>query len=224
LPAQVEVLDLASLPQRPSSPNRAAIVAAGLAIGLSLGIVVLGVRRWPLVAVSGAAAAIVVGCASFLIPQVWISTSVLSIASGADPAPLIQTAFSDANLARIIQNPAYDLYRAERSGMPIGEVAARMRNHDIRVVPLPNATRNPNAFAVSFRCEDPRKSQAVVHELVAMLAGPQTLTVLDPASLPQPPAEPNRRTLTAFSLAAGLLIGSLATFLRRPRALDASAA
>jgi uncharacterized protein involved in exopolysaccharide biosynthesis len=45
-PMRLEVLDSASLPQAPSSPNRLAIIGVGLAAGLSLGLAFLGIRRW----------------------------------------------------------------------------------------------------------------------------------------------------------------------------------
>jgi uncharacterized protein involved in exopolysaccharide biosynthesis len=41
--------------------------------------------------------------------------------------------------------------------------------------------------------------------------------VLDPPSLPTSPGRPGRLTIAAAGLGAGLLIGGLAIFLRRPR-------
>ena len=44
-PAYLEVLDTASMPERPVSPNRAAIGAAGCLAGLLLGLAIAHFRR-----------------------------------------------------------------------------------------------------------------------------------------------------------------------------------
>ncbi len=44
--SNLEVLDPANLPQKPVYPNRLAIAGLGLAGGLALGLVFLGIRRW----------------------------------------------------------------------------------------------------------------------------------------------------------------------------------
>jgi uncharacterized protein involved in exopolysaccharide biosynthesis len=190
LPAHIEVLDPASLPQKPESPARSLIIAAGLLAGLAVGFVVLGIRRWPLVAASGAAVALVALGVTFSLPQTWISTAVVRIDSE-NPSVLIQAAMSDSKLQRIIQKPGYDLYR------------------DLRITPLHASPKSANAFAISFRYEEPAKAQAVVRELVARLAetnvtAPETMTVLDPASFPQAPAGPNRLVLALLGLGLGM--------------------
>ncbi len=45
---RMEVIEPASLPQRPSFLNRLTLVGAGLAVGLGIGLVFLGAKRWPL--------------------------------------------------------------------------------------------------------------------------------------------------------------------------------
>jgi uncharacterized protein involved in exopolysaccharide biosynthesis len=51
--ASLEVLDPANLPDRPVYPNRPVIAALGLIGGLALGTILMGVRRWLVVAGTG---------------------------------------------------------------------------------------------------------------------------------------------------------------------------
>jgi hypothetical protein len=143
---------------------------------------------------------------------------------------------SDASLEQIIRTRRLNLYENERAKVPMEEVVRRMRDRDIRIQML--GTSN---FLISFSYVDPEKAQRVVRELVTgfterniieerarvTTAGPEyqmmaehkigeNLEVLDPASLPQAPASPNRWAIAAMGLAAGLLLGTV-TLLRRPQ-------
>jgi hypothetical protein len=224
--ARLEVVEPASLPQTPEAANRLWIVAAGLAMGLSAGLVVLGVRRWPLVAASGAAGAAIAGGISFLISPVWVSVAVLRIVPATDPAPLIHAALTDDALSRIASS--LPIFRERLRGRPAAVIAEMRRDTFIRMLPT---SAGVNGFEVSFQCRDRETTHAAVHRLVATLVEAnltsrlgRNVEVLDPASLPEQPVAPNRLVLTLMGLGAGLLVGCLATVLRRPRALSAGAA
>ena len=60
------------------------------------------------------------------------------------------------------------------------------------------------------------KADVAVRDLYQRKAG-ESLEVLDPPSLPTSPERPSRLTIAAAGLGAGLLIGAIAIFLRRPR-------
>jgi capsular polysaccharide biosynthesis protein len=235
VPVQLEVLNGASLPQSPGAPNRPAIIVAGLAAGLGIGLVFLGVRRWPLVAACGAAAALVALAIAFLIPDLYISTAVMQLDAGADPSRLIQDTLSDANLAAIIRNPSIGLYRDEQK-TPMAELVRKTRDRYLRVKMLKNPPRAyGNAFAVSFMADNRYTAQAVVRELVGRLTEqnvtevrlkhhqPFNLMVLDPASLPERPAEPNRYVILMFGLMAGLIVGIVVLRRRRLKSLPVAA-
>jgi uncharacterized protein involved in exopolysaccharide biosynthesis len=230
-PLTLEVLDPATLPERATSPNRAALVGAGLAAGLGLGFLFLGVRRWPLVAVCGAAAALAALAISFTIPDRWISTAVLRMDQGGDASRLVREVLSEASLSQIIRRRDLHLYEKEQTKTPIGELAARMWNHDVRIEFLGNAVspRYGSAFVISVAADDRHKAQAVVRVLVTKIVEqnvvqasrqPTNLQVLDPASFPEQPVGPNRYAITLLGLAFGVL-GGIVVVWRRPRALAA---
>jgi uncharacterized protein involved in exopolysaccharide biosynthesis len=239
----IEVLDPASLPQRPSEPNRAAWVAIGTASGLILGFLFLGVRRWPLVAASGVAAAVLALAVAYAIPDRWVSTAVLRLDHGADTSELIRATLSDASLQEIVQRPYLHLYEAERSKERLDRVVERMRNRDVRITPLRQQGRDgrdSNAFAISFMADDRLKAQAVVRVLVTRMTeqtlagmrrqfekaspGMPNLEVLDPASLPEQPAAPNRLVILLMGLGLGLAGGVVVSRRRtRVKALAAEA-
>ena len=238
-PMRLEVLNGASLPEAPVSPNRPAIVGAGLAAGLALGFVFLGVRRWPVVAACGAAAALAALAIAFLIPDRWVSTAVMRLDAGADAGQLIRDTLADKNLEDIIVRPGMDLYRSERQKMPLDAVVRRMRDRDVRIVPLRHAPDGASAFAISFAADDRFKAQAAVRLLVTRMTEqnvaevrqlaerPVTghnLEVLDPASLPEQPAEPNRLSILLLGLAIGIGGGAAIARRRRSRTLAAGAA
>lgn len=216
-PITLQVLGPASLPAAPASPNRPALVATGLGAGLALGLVFLGVRRWPLAATCGAAAALVALAVSFAIPDRWISTAVLNLDAGADASELIRATLSESSLEEIVQRPALHLYETERGKEPLDRVVERMRNHDLRVTALRQDGQYSSAFEISFMAYDRLKAQAVVRALVARMTeehvtpGMPNLAVLDPASLPESPAAPNRMVILTLGLGLGLAGGIVVT-------------
>lgn len=216
----LEVLDEASLPWRPSEPNRLAIVGVGTAVGLTIGLLFLGIRRWPIVAACGFAAAAAALALAFLLPDRYVSTAVLQLDGGGEFAPLVQATLSDGALSHMIETE-YDLYRYERNKKktPLGQVVQRMRDRDIRVTPVPgHVPGGMSAIAISFAYPDRYKAQAVVRSLVTRImeqnvvqarlaserSGRHNLEVLDPASFPMQAVSPNRFGILLLGLALGL--------------------
>jgi LPS O-antigen subunit length determinant protein (WzzB/FepE family) len=253
---RLAVLDSASLPEKPVSPNRLGFTAMGLASGLLLGLLVEAARRRPRGALwmAGFAAgvcALAVGI-SFLVPRTYTSTAVMELEAPLLPErpseamlpassterwqQLEQEALSLTSLSEIIQAPALDLYREERRRAPLRDVAETMRTRDLTVSRLNTAGGAPLAVRLSFSYPYKIKAQAALREVIQVffshyvrreraralelkktdgVAG--DLMVVDPASFPESPVAPDRPTLAAGGLAAGLLLGALALRLRRNR-------
>lgn len=230
--ARLELVDPASLPDRPVSPNRLTWIAAGLAIGLLAGSAVFGIGKWPKVAAAGAAGAVITLLGAYFIPDTFRSTAVLRTPDGRAPDQVSQAITDPAFLRSVIQGPM-QLY----PGKPIDEAVAEMRNRvQIRRPQIPGGSPG-TALAVSFDYADEThdfellrqhparyKAQGVVRELVAHatevpanLAGPP-LEILDPPSLPAQPFEPNRTALVGFGLLAGLALGIFWQFRGRSHA------
>jgi uncharacterized protein involved in exopolysaccharide biosynthesis len=178
----LEVLDPASLPEKPINASREAFAAVGLVLGLALGLlaaVALRRPRWTL-----KMAGFAVGCcgltvaASFLLPETYRSTAVMQFTRAYVPEDLAasvsvtlpakklqqleEVVLSDTILEVIITSPALDLYKKQREQKPMHEIAETMRRHlSIQMV-------NPShsAFLISFSYLDPYKAQAVVREIV----------------------------------------------------------
>ena len=162
---------------------------------------------------------------------------------------------SRTTLEQIIQNPRLDLYRKQRTQTPLAAVVEKMRSRDvdIRMLNPPGAPGAGSAFRISFTYPDRNKAQAVVRVLLtefteqnvrerarAKESGDEkareiidhkvglNLEVLDPASLPEKPAGPNRLLIAVAGLALGLLLGILmlrlgptfGPFLRSVRSLN----
>jgi LPS O-antigen subunit length determinant protein (WzzB/FepE family) len=224
----MQVLDAATLPERPSTPNRLAFTLLGLVLGIGAGTLAVGIRRWPIVAASGAAAAVAALAIAYAIPERWVSTAVLSI----DPATpgLVQAVLDDAVLQKIIEKPSMDLYKKERlAKSAMSEVIRRMRERDLEIREV--AFNGKPAIGVKFAYVDRYKAQAVVREVVSTLTevniavrtggAPrfQELSVVAPASFPQSPSSPNRLVILIAGLTAGLMAGVVVTRKRRLRAV-----
>jgi uncharacterized protein involved in exopolysaccharide biosynthesis len=181
-PVQLEVLDPASLPERASGPNRMAIAATGLLVGLALGLSIAWLWRRPVhstpylksslvtALVTGVLAAMVL----FALPDRYISTAVLRIVA-IDAAGLPSPVTSDAvrqfvqnkgaevlahtSFAEVIQS--VDLYPRERRRRPLEDIIVDMRR-SIRIQPVAFSAA---AFRVSFEYTDRYKAQAVVRRL-----------------------------------------------------------
>jgi hypothetical protein len=186
----LEVLDPASLPEKPINASRESFAAVGLVLGLALGLLAAVALRRPKWTLKMAGFA--VGCcglavaASFLLPETYRSTAVLQftreyvpedLAAGVSVTPparklqrLEEVVLSDAILEGIVTNPALDLYKKQRERKPTHEIAETMR-HDLSIQMV-----NPShsAFQISFSYSDPYKAQAVVREFVTRFIARKT--------------------------------------------------
>jgi uncharacterized protein involved in exopolysaccharide biosynthesis len=189
---------------------------------------------------AGVAGALVALSGSFALPRQYVSEAVVKIGPQRTPAGLVvptkqdvtnyvnrleQTVLSRTSLTSVIQN--HSLYQSERARMPIVDVIEVMRKN-ISLLPVPSAGGSPNtkAVVIQFISDDPSTAQKVVRDLSSGFivqngrepvgATSMTLEVLDPASLPRNPAFPNRPLFTAVGLAAGLAVGVILAWRRRP--------
>jgi polysaccharide chain length determinant protein (PEP-CTERM system associated) len=128
---------------------------------------------------------------AFFWPDTYISTAVMRITPPQVPDALVPNTvtsqmsdrlqqmqtdiLSRTSLAEIIQKPSLDLYKKERTRMPMEDIVQDMRNKYIKIQPLIDPQANANssprgrfaaAFAISFSYTDRYKAQAVVRELV----------------------------------------------------------
>ena len=80
---------------------------------------------------------------------------------------------SRGSLTELVQRPALDLYRGERSRRPLENIIDDMRRRDLRIAPTRYGGRagvGPvTAIEISFEYADRDKAQAVVRELVTKL-------------------------------------------------------
>jgi len=188
----VIVLDDPALPQSPVAPRRSRIVIMGLGLGLTLGLIALGVRRWPLVAICGAAAGAVAFTATLFLPARYVSTAVPAAQNRDTAAHLVESLTDRAYLRSLVEK--LNLYPRERTKEPINDVVENMLTHAIRI----QALNGRQAVTISFMAEGSGSTaQAAVRELVAhaieanvttAIAGASPggiLKVLDPASRPE---------------------------------------
>jgi LPS O-antigen subunit length determinant protein (WzzB/FepE family) len=178
------------------------------------------------VALAGALAA---GVLAFRTPDRYVSTAVVRITpADADRqraldrlAELQQEVLSRTSLARIIQQPALNLYPENRKKIPLEDVVEKMRKA-LRFQVAPARNGGVPAFVISFEYPDKFKAQAVVRELVASFfrqnrlergdqgsSAAEILEVLDPANLPQRRLGPNRPMMVAVGLLGGAVLGLL---------------
>jgi hypothetical protein len=218
-PIVLEVLDPASLPSTPVSPNRLTVMAVASGAGAALGLLIAFLRRRPpgqawamlrFAGVSGAAGVTIAAAVAFAIPSRYISTAVLRVRPRASvPAASLQEQIQDVLVHRMVEG---------------------IRREDVRIQPIAaTALGGPNAaFSISVESSDPAQAHAAVQLFVdRFLEGPANvhpsrLEVLDAASTPEFPAFPVRSTIVAAGLLAGLLLGPVVLLLRRhpPAAVD----
>jgi hypothetical protein len=200
--APLELLDPASRPMHAFEPNRPAMLMAGLLLGLATGLVLVGIRRWPLIPLAGLGVATLVLPATYLIPNVYRSMAVLR-SKTEDPGLEARKVVSDrAYLQGLIAR--FGLYPQERN--PVDQMQKSLMVRDL-VVP------NRKICTVQFDYSDRYKAQAVLRDIVAKVG----VDVLDPASLPERAFTPNRLALVMTALFVGLLTGAIALAVRRRR-------
>jgi polysaccharide biosynthesis transport protein len=124
---------------------------------------------------------------AFFWPDTFVSTAVMRITPPQVPDSLVPNTvgsqmgerlqqmqtdiLSRTSLAEIIQKPSLDLYKKDRTRIPMEDIVQDMRNKYIRITPLTTDTsahtgRYAGAFAITFMYTDRYKAQAVVRELV----------------------------------------------------------
>jgi uncharacterized protein involved in exopolysaccharide biosynthesis len=219
--ANLEVLDPASLPSRPVSPNRLKAIANGLGTGLVLGLVCgvafLVIRRkerWSFRRIGAfAAAGMALGLTvAFLIPDEYVSTAVAQSVDRDSALSTVLQVLSEDSLATIIRHEG--LFPAEPARGGMSQATRKMREsiHVQTVHAGPAA-----AFTISFRYADRWKAQQVTRDLVIRFTGtpPHVAEILDPPSLPDGPIFPNRRVIAMLGTLAGMVFGLAASHLRK---------
>jgi uncharacterized protein involved in exopolysaccharide biosynthesis len=212
------VLDPPTLPQSPVAPRRSRIVIMGLALGLALGLIALGARRWPLVAASGAAAGVLAFAVSLLLPTRYVSTAVVTVSNRDTAAHLVESLTDPAYLRSLAGK--LNLYSRERAGASVDEAVQKLLHQAIRIQAVNGPSRSASgrqAIVISFMAEgsglaaqqgaQDLLSHAIERNLVVALPG--VLRVLDPPSPPGRAIWPNREACTVLGLLAGLLLGTL---------------
>ena len=217
----MELLDPASLPSRPVSPNRLKAIASGLGTGLVFGLVCgaafLVIRRkerWSFRRIGAfAAAGMALGLTvAFLIPDEYVSTAV---AQSVDPDTALSTVgqvLSEDSLATIIRQEGLFTSELARGGM--SQATRKMRES----ITVQTVQAGPAAaFTISFRYPDRWKAQQVTRDLAVRFTGapPHATEILDPPSLPQGPIFPNRRLIVLLGTVSGILLGLAASHLRK---------
>ena len=195
-------------------------------------------NAWKWVAALAAAGMVVAGTASFVVNQRYVSKAIVRFTpveagqySPDRTAELTDLLLSRSSLAELIQK--LDLYRDERSRLPLEDIVQTMRTRDLHLRAVDSMGRSDGlAFEIAFAYPDRNKAQATVSGLVEefrqydsdeirnRVSMWQTLwhepppaalgdvfEVLDPASLPAKAIGPNHWLYLACGLAAGLLLG-----------------
>ncbi len=156
------------------------------------------------------------------------STAVIRVVPPASPqalASLAQSVEDRFPLTRIITT--YNLYPGERASLLSGDVVEEMKKH-IRIEPVPRGSKSVAGILIRFSYPDHYLAQKVTDELTSQFikassAGNSTasLSVVDPASLPEPSlfaVEPRFGVGLFLGLLLGLILAVLASLFRRSRA------
>ena len=178
---------------------------------------------------------------SFAVPVHYQSHVTLMVTPASESGNLLvskaaKAALSPESLASIIREN--NLYQRERATMSLDDVIGKMQSN-FRVIPLSAGSPcnlNALAFSIQFDYPDARVAQQVdakltsrfmdshvrMLELAPLSDSRSTFHVLDPPSLPQVPAGPNRTQFAGVGLFTGILCGvmlAIAARMRRTTAL-----
>ncbi|HKA01508.1 MAG TPA: hypothetical protein VKE70_33580, partial [Candidatus Solibacter sp.] len=216
--AKLELVDAASAPGAPAGPNRLMMIGVGLLIGLIAGMLCGGVwaltrkstRRSRKQVAAFAAAGMLIGITvAFLIPNQFISTSIVRFADPAKAQPAIDRVTSAEALNQVALKYGLHLNPGDVVISKLRPVAGTLAGQ---------------AIAISVRCTDRFKAMAVARDLtVAMRQGPAAeVEILDPPSDPMAPSSPNRLAMILIGIVVGALLGLVSTRFRRPMPAMAS--
>ncbi len=144
-----------------------------------------GTNWLKLAAATAGFGAIVAAGASFAVAPQYVSSAVISVTPQPDPvrpasqqeirkraaervAGMEAEILSRTSLSQIVQDPSLDLYKKERSRIPLEAVLRQMRdNIRIHARPSSNGGLAPIVFDISFSYPDQVKAQATVRVLAA---------------------------------------------------------
>jgi uncharacterized protein involved in exopolysaccharide biosynthesis len=207
-------------------------------LNLAQGAFAMRITTWnfgKIAAIFGLTGTLLAGVIAFMIPNEYVSMSVIQVQSqraAAEPDEvatidrLVRTVLSRKSLADIISKE--HLYEGDRAKSPLESLIDRMRK-DISVGKVVHPRNlNSSAFTVSFVSPDAVQAQRITRDLTALLIeenshtassmpGVLTLGVLDPASVPDGPIYPNRLNIVVLGLVAGVLVAGAVAMIRRPR-------
>jgi len=177
------------------------------------------------VAVFGLAGALLAAALSFTLRDKYISVALLTMQNAAGQAgaleanrteleQLVHRVLDRDSLTGIIEKQ--HLYERERADTPLESVLDRMRS-DITI-----RLKSRTALEVSFAYPDAARAQNVTSDLLGKLIGENvasTSAILQVNAPPSMPLKfwPNRRVLTSLGLGAGLLMGLVLAWVRRPK-------
>jgi hypothetical protein len=185
--------------------------------------------------VLGLAGALTAAVVAVRTPSKFLSVSEMQMSSPAASPDEMSALFiqmeketlSRTNLAEIIRDPRLDLYAKDRRSQPLEDVIERMRGKDIRIemIRLP---KSGIGVKVSFLYADKFKAQRTVQALISHLEDTRqrlsrgaiartNMEVLDPPTLPQLPAWPNRYLIVSTGLGVGVLLAVATKLLTRIR-------
>ena len=181
-------------------------------------------KSWGILAASALFGAGVIGSLFVAVPNSYSSIAVLKVGGQAGTL-LSDDALDEINaltvdlesrsrLTQVIT--AYDLYRGERSRMPLEDVLEEMKSH-IRIEPIGS---NGAAVAIGFSYSDPRIAQQVTEGIASRFLTASrdsrsvSLEILDPASLPQSSIR-NYPVIIVSGIACFLLMWGALSLIRR---------
>lgn len=177
--------------------------------------------NWKVTAVTALCGAVIGGGIALLMSANFVASTTLEIGPGAasweNRAQVL--VLSRASLTEIIQRPSLDLYRAERTRVPIEDVIAAMRDA-VRVRRIDGTS----SVLVSFEYSDPKRAEATVAVLGARMADEITRAAsADGAQVSvrrlSGPTRPERTRDRAgdlgIGIAAGAVLASALLLLRR---------
>jgi hypothetical protein len=170
------------------------------------------------VALFGVAGALLAGGLSFTLRDRYRSVALvaMSMPKPAELSQLSRTVLSQDALIGIMEEQ--HLYERERASQPVEQVIHKMRQ-DISI-----RIQGPSAFEVSFDYPDAAQAQQTNAELLGRLVdenvritGSPELRTIEKPSAPQAPIGPNRTAITGLGLSAGILMGAIVAWVRRPK-------